>query len=165
MIALLLAAYTQPDFALLSPQEKRHFIEVIDRLDSESQSKVCSLLPGGLFTDEIEVMLEAVYGRGFEVCSRQTHSPGELLDLLCDQGLYAIFALRWGDASHALNLLRVDRDNGWVYYRNPHGRNFDNQTGDLLFEPKRIIVDPRRGIEKISIDEFRDKVTLVLVPN
>lgn len=134
----------------------------------------------GLSSSESVRVLDALHGRdhraressAFELFGRRIW--GESLDELAQQKLAQgspVFAsLDWGRGAHMLEVVAVEGDR--VLLRNPWG---GKPTASALASPKpapaaeggppsRMIVDPRAGLESVSIADFRTYGNRVIAP-
>lgn len=125
----------------------------------------------GLVDEESVRALEALHGRDYRARASSAFDLfgkrvwGESLDELAQQKLAQgspVFAsLKWGKGAHQLEVVAVE--NGRVLLRNPWGGNASASAlaspqpapaGEGL-PPSRMIVDPRTGLESVSIEDFR----------
>lgn len=125
----------------------------------------------GLVDSESVRALEALHGRDYQARASSAFDLfgkrmwGESLDEVAQhklaQGSPVFASLRWGKGAHQLEVVGVE--NGRVLLRNPWGGNASAaalaapQPAPNLegMPPSRTIVDPRTGLESVSIEDFR----------
>lgn len=123
------------------------------------------IMPGGhgVDADVISKALELVYGFGFTVAAGATNAmrhlsrvsePAHRLPPVYVTVLYA----------RGERLFLFDHaDDDWVYLRAPRGRS-TKQRGALRIDPRREVVDPDRGLDRIPKEAFEEKVGVGLIP-
>ncbi len=125
----------------------------------------------GLIDSESVRALEALHGRDYQARASSVFELfgkrvwGESLDELAQhklaQGSPVFASLKWGKGAHQLEVVAVE--NGRVLLRNPWGGNASASalaapqpvpTSEGM-PPSRAIVDPRTGLESVSVEDFR----------
>ena len=133
----------------------------------------------GLYTDQEVKVLSAITGKQYDVV--MDNKEGTLRNYL-DGGRGPVYAdFGWGDGGHAVAILKVEDDR--VYFRNPWGGHITgvsdgvgipdakgqplktDPSGNLYTPsgPSRRVVDSANGIESISILEFQQITSSLLV--
>ena len=114
--------------------------------------------------------LEALHGRDYQARASSAFELfgkrvwGESLDEVAQhklaQGSPVFASLKWGKGAHQLEVVAVE--NGRVLLRNPWGGSAASALATPQpapasegMPPSRAFVDPRTGLESVSIEDFR----------
>lgn len=120
----------------------------------------------GLYRDQEERGLEALFGRDFKVYDGSFNFTDDKQDILNElqgrSGQRTLMDLQWGDGGHAVVFEKVE--NGRVYFRNPWGPTGD-ATGTNYDNPPRRLEDGANRVESMSVEDFKKYVRQIYLPN
>lgn len=123
---------------------------------------------GGLYADQEQRALEALFGQKLELYQHdaidpRTTPPEKILEALKQRsGQQTQVAVQWGSLGpHAVVAEKVENDR--VYFRNPWGPSVD-PAGTSYTTPPRRMEDPSVGLESMSVEDFKNLVAHVFIP-
>jgi len=118
----------------------------------------------GLNKDEQKKGLEALFGKKFKhkdgkgflgLWTNKTAVVNEL-EKRGKKGQETYVRMHWGDGKkdgHAVVVYKVE--NGRVYFRNPWGEQSEKEDGKIYNNPPRRMEDKAKGLESMSISDFK----------
>jgi hypothetical protein len=121
----------------------------------------------GLNYEEIEKVIEALFGFNFEVYSgdwKFWEDQGQkILDKLKGKGklIRTFSSLKWGEGYHMVFLTELKQ--GRVFLRNPWGPTSD-PVGTIYNDPPRRLEDSNIRLESMTEQDFKDSVRAIVWP-
>ncbi|WP_257459955.1 hypothetical protein [Archangium lipolyticum] len=121
---------------------------------------------GGLYADQEERALEALFGRDFNQYKGSFNFQDDKQDIVdtltARNNQRTLMDLSWGNGGHAVVFEKVE--NGRVYFRNPWGPTSD-ANGTTYSDPPRKLEDGATRLESMSVEDFKKHIRQVYLPN
>jgi hypothetical protein len=111
----------------------------------------------GLYADQQERGIEALFGRNFNVVS----GNAGISELQQRSGQELLINMKWGDGAHAVTFEKIE--NGRVYFRNPWGPT-GAPEGTTYDNPPRRLEDGATRLESMSMEDFQKVFHRVFIP-
>lgn len=132
---------------------------------SAKQRRPTFTMPGGhgIDADVVSRALERIYGVGFTVAAGANNALRHLERVSADaQRLPPVFvSLLYTRGERLFVFDHMDAE--FVYVRAPHGRS-TKRAGAFRMDPRREVVDPDRGLDRIAKKSFGRHVGVGLIP-
>lgn len=132
---------------------------------SAKQRRPTFTMPGGhgIDADVCSRALEKIYGVGFTVAAGAANAKRHLERVGKDpQRTPPVFVSLLYDRGERLFLFD-HLDDEYVYLRAPHGRS-TKRRGAFRLDPRREVVDPDHGIDRVARKIFTRRVGVALIP-
>ncbi|MCB9650339.1 MAG: hypothetical protein H6730_27695 [Deltaproteobacteria bacterium] len=123
------------------------------------------IMPGGhgVDADVVSRALGLLFGVNFTVAAGAANALRHLARVPAEpQRMPPVFVtVLYARGERLFVFDHMDAD--WVYLRAPRGRS-SKERGALRVDPKREVVEPERGLDRIPREAFEDKVGVGLIP-